>query len=192
MSNETSYIKVADKNLATSSNTICANIVQTYLLPCEFGGFGGSNELVHDGTNDAMLPKHLIANASYVRALADATRVMNKMKRLHTTYPDEVPPDTLSILTELTVWSKRAILLNEIQSKDSVAGSNAGSNSSNLLALLKTLDDREDPDGVDDDAVIVHRVWPLDGQPGGIVPVQLVQQQVAERAPSFCVEKERE
>lgn len=151
ITNETSYIKVADKNLATSSNTICANIVQTYLLPCEFGGFGGSNELVHEGTNDAMLPKHLIANASYVRALADATRVMNKMKRLHTTYPDEVPPDSLSILTELTVWSKRAILLNEIQSKDSVAGSNAGSNNgSNLLELLKTLDDKEVPDGVDD------------------------------------------
>mmetsp|Transcript_23695 Transcript_23695/g.67918 ORF Transcript_23695/g.67918 Transcript_23695/m.67918 type:complete len:275 (-) Transcript_23695:104-928(-) len=57
---------------------------------------------------------------------------------------------------------------------------------------LQPVDRRPHPDGVDDDAVIVHRVWPLDGQPGGIVPVQLVQQQVAERAPSFCVEKERE
>jgi len=144
LSNEGSYIKTADQNVANSPNLTFANIVQTYLLPCEFGGFGGSNELVHGDsygfTNDATLPKHFIANASYVRALADATRVMKKMKHIHSTYPGQLSSDTLSIVTELNVWSKRAILLSEIQSKDIVAGSNVGSNSSNLLALLKTLE----------------------------------------------------
>ena len=89
--------------MATSPNLTCANIVKTYLLPCEWGGFGGSNELVHGDsygfTNDAALPKNLIANASYVRALADATRVIKKMKQLHATYPDQISPDTLSIVT---------------------------------------------------------------------------------------------
>jgi pentatricopeptide repeat protein len=141
---EGSYIKTADQNVATSPNLTCANIVQTYLLPCEWGGFGGSNELVHGDsygfTNDAALPKNLIANASYVRALADATRVIKKMKQLHATYPDQISPDTLSIVTELSVWSKRAILLSEILSKDIVAGSNVGSISSNLLELLNSLE----------------------------------------------------
>ena len=149
LSSEGSYIKTADQNLATSPNLTCANIVQTYLLPCEFGGFGGSNELVHGDsygfTNDATLPKHFIANASYVRALADAKRVMKKMKHLHSTYPNQISPDTLSIVTELNVWSKRAILLNEIQSKDNILpGSNVGSNSSNLIELLKSLEQNDE------------------------------------------------
>lgn len=148
-----SYIKSSDQHLANSPNLTCANIVQTYLLPCEFGGFGGTNELVHGNsygiTNDATLSKHFIANASYVRALADATRVMKKMKQLHSTYPEQISPDTLSVVTEMNVWSKRAVLLNEIQSKDSLSGSNANLNSSNLLDLLKTLEkDDEDFDAV--------------------------------------------
>ena len=156
LSKEGSYIKSSDPHLVASPNVTCANIVQTYLLPCEFGGFGGSNELVHGDsygfTNDATLSKHFIANASYVRALADATRVMKKMKHVQSTYPDQLSPDTLSIVTELNVWSKRAILLNEIQSKDSVTGSKS-SNSSNLLELLRTL---EHDDDVDDSVAIAH------------------------------------
>ncbi len=153
LSQEGSYIKSSDQHLANSPNLTCANIVQTYLLPCEFGGFGGTNELVHGNsygiTNDATLSKHFIANASYVRALADATRVMKKMKQLHSTYPEQISPDTLSVVTEMNVWSKRAVLLNEIQSKDSLSGSNANLNSSNLLDLLKTLEkDDEDFDAV--------------------------------------------
>ena len=151
LSKDGSYIKSSDQHLVTSPNLTCANIVQTYLLPCEFGGFGGSNELVHGDTygftNDATLSKHFIANASYVRALADATRVMKKMKHLHSTYPDQLSPDTLSIVTEMNVWSKRAILLNEYsQSKDSVPGSKS-SNSSNLLELLKSLE-HDDEDSI--------------------------------------------
>ncbi len=151
LSQEGSYIRSSDQHLASSPNLTCANIVQTYLLPCEFGGFGGSNELVHGDsygfTNDATLSKHFIANASYVRALADATRVMKKMKHLHSTYPDQVSPDTLSVVTELNVWSKRAILLNEIQTKDSLSGSNASLNSGNLLESLKTLE-QDDEDSI--------------------------------------------
>eukprot|EP00985_Skeletonema_marinoi_P007646 scaffold3384_cov122-Skeletonema_marinoi.AAC.4 len=146
LSKEGSYIKSADQHLASSPNLTCANIVQTYLLPCEFGGFGGSNDN-YGFRNDATLSKHFIANASYVRALADATRVMKKMKQLHSTNPDQLFPDTLSIVTELNVWSKRAILLSEIQSKDSVAGSNVGSNCSNLLELLKSLE-QDDEDSI--------------------------------------------
>ena len=150
LSDEISYIKTDDKNLATSPNLTCANIVQTYLLPCEFGGFGSGIYQQHTHgesngiTNDATLSKHFIANASYVRALADASRVMNKMKKLHSTYPDQISPDTLSIITEMNVWSKRAILLNEILTNENVAASNVGLNGNSHIELLQALDDDGD------------------------------------------------
>ena len=142
---EGSYIKTTDEHLANSPNLTLTNIIQTYLLPCEFGGFGGSDELLHGDSSYATLPKHFIANSSYVRALADATRVMNKMKRLHSKYSDQLLPDTLSIVTELNIWSKRAIFLNEIQSRETVVGSSVASNEDNLLDILKKLEqDDED------------------------------------------------
>ena len=41
----------------------------------------------------------------------NTARVMKKMKHLQSTCPEQLSPDTLSVVTEPNVWSKRAILL---------------------------------------------------------------------------------
>ncbi len=45
--------------------------------------------------------------------MADATRAMNKMRRMHIDYPEHIYPDSLGVKAELNVWSKRAMLLGE-------------------------------------------------------------------------------
>ena len=110
-----------EEHLGLSPNLPFVNIIETYLLPTVYGGVGNS---VNESAKDEILSlsrknehgialKHSIINSSYVRALADATRVMKKMKHTQSTYHGQVTPDTLSTKAELNVWSKRAILVGK-------------------------------------------------------------------------------
>jgi len=103
-----------------SPNYTCVNIIETYLLPCAYGGIIGgirqsddnySGLISYDNGQYATLTKHFAINASYNRAIVDATRVMMKMKNLHTRFPEYISSDSLSIKAELNVWSKRAYVL---------------------------------------------------------------------------------
>ncbi len=122
-----------------SPNSICVNIVKTYLLPTAYGGARGvevraraANTIIidnkdddnddHDrngltswGDNDcvALAKRRAIHYSAPVRAVADATRAMNKMRRMHIDYPEHIYPDSLGVKVELNVWSKRAMLLGE-------------------------------------------------------------------------------
>jgi pentatricopeptide repeat protein len=69
----------------------------------------GSNN--NNSNNRVTLTKRRAIDPAHVQAVADAYRVMNKMKRLHTDYPNFIRPDSLSVKAELNVWSKRAMLL---------------------------------------------------------------------------------
>ena len=110
---------VKEEHLGLSPNLPFVNIIETYLLPTVYGGVGNS---IEESAREESLSmsrkneygtalKHSAINSSYVRALADATRVVKKMKHTQSTYPEQVVPDTLSTKAELNVWSKRAILL---------------------------------------------------------------------------------
>lgn len=103
-----------------SPNYTCVNIIETYLLPCAYGGIIGgirqsddnySDLISYDNGQYATLTKHFAINSSYNRAIVDATRVMMKMKNLHTRFPECISSDSLSIKAELNVWSKRAYVL---------------------------------------------------------------------------------
>lgn len=108
-----------EEHLGMSPNLPFVNIIETYLLPTVYGGVGNS---IEESAREEALGlsrkneygtalKHSVINTSYIRALADATRVMKKMKHTQSTYHAQVAPDTLSIKAELNVWAKRAILL---------------------------------------------------------------------------------
>lgn len=97
---------------AVSPNLTFANIVETYLLPTAYGGAGaGADDDQSSGGNYARLSKHFAVTPSYVRAVADATRVMEKMKRVQSRYPGDICSDSLGVKTELNVWAKRRIVL---------------------------------------------------------------------------------
>ena len=94
-------------NLGSSPNLTCVNIIETYLLPTAYGGaVGGASIIGNDaggvGNMDrtlataavrdqynfaTTLTKHFTINSSYVHAVAAATRVMQKMKRLQSEFP---------------------------------------------------------------------------------------------------------
>jgi len=121
---------------ARSPNLLLVNIIETYLLPTAYGGAGGggggedafahgnngdnnisaSNHHHLGGTTLARATKHHAVNSSYVRAVADASRAMNKMRRLqqqqeHPNNNHRLRPDSLSVKAELNVWAKRATIL---------------------------------------------------------------------------------
>ncbi|KAL3805973.1 hypothetical protein ACHAW5_006580 [Stephanodiscus triporus] len=125
-------------DLAQSGNSICVNIVETYLLPTAYGGAGGAEVRARaadtivvddeDGDDDDcrrgstswgdddrvdLAKRRAIDYSARVRAVADATRAMNKMRRMHADYPEHIYPDSLGVKAELNVWSKRAMLLGE-------------------------------------------------------------------------------
>lgn len=121
---DASHMEKEDKlrgHLGVSPNLPCVNIIETYLLPTAYGGAGGGGSSVGTSVhgddvsspdeNHAILTKHFTINASFVRAIADATRVMKKMIRLQSDFPDNIFSDSLSVKAKLNVWSKRAILL---------------------------------------------------------------------------------
>lgn len=136
-------------NLGSSPNLTCVNIIETYLLPTAYGGVGGAvggagmaasgsvnvdnmdrtlaTAAVHDQYNFATLTKHFTINSSYVHAVVDATRVMQKMKRFQSEFPSKLSPDTLSIKAELNVWSKRAMIFARNQNISGGGGIVAGS-----------------------------------------------------------------
>ena len=106
--------------VAASPNSVCVNIVETYLLPAAYGGAGGAVssaattiDVVDDYDNNrvTLAKRRAVVDPAIVRAVADAGRVMRKMKHLHATYPECIFPDSLSVKAELNVWSKRAALL---------------------------------------------------------------------------------
>ena len=97
-----------------SPNSICVNIVETYLLPAAYGGAGGvevraraADTIIVDDEDDdnddhdrhrstswgdddrvALAKRRAIDYSVHVRAVADATRAMNKMRRMHINYPE--------------------------------------------------------------------------------------------------------
>ena len=140
--------------MGVSPNLACVNIIETYLLPTAYGGAGGGNGCSADtiilpdlGTH-ATLAKHFTINASFVRAVADATRVMKKMIRLQSEFPEYISSDSLSVKAELNVWAKRAILLGKnqrpiIREADNAVGCDideSGCSSFDPIDLLKSLE----------------------------------------------------
>lgn len=136
-----------------SPNLTCVNIIETYLLPCAYGGIvGGSDSnldqsmlLVDDQRHYATLSKHFTINASFIQAVVNATRTMSKMKQLQTRFPQQLSPDTLSIKAELNVWSKRSMLLGKDQNAPGggiLAGNivEGHSNQVNPREMIKTLE----------------------------------------------------
>ncbi len=133
-----------------SPNSICVNIVETYLLPAAYGGAGGvevraraADTIIVDDKNDdnddhdrhgltswgdddrvALAKRRAIDYSARVQAVADATRAMNKMRRMHIDYPEHIYPDSLGVKVELNVWSKRAMLgsARVVVSSDGVGG----------------------------------------------------------------------
>ncbi|KAL9188124.1 hypothetical protein ACHAXT_006502 [Thalassiosira profunda] len=110
-------------SLGLFPNLACVNIMDTYLLPTAYGGVGGDTVGDESGSNAAIndhatLAKHFAVTPSYVRAVVDASRVMRKMKRLQTDFPDVLSPDTLSVKAELNVWTKRAIICSDGDAKE--------------------------------------------------------------------------
>lgn len=110
------------EDLESSPNMTFAQLIDAYLLPCAYNGVGRfgnySNEdqinlLVNDDNQRhyATLSKHYTKHTNYINAVVDATRIMKKMRELHASFPDHIAPDTLSIKSELNVWSKRSLTL---------------------------------------------------------------------------------
>ena len=152
-----------DDEFGSSPNRTFAQIIDTYLLPCAYDGVGaiGGNYTHQDQIflltkqenqrHYATLAKHYTKNASYLRAVVDATRVMKKMRRVQDS-SSEVKPDTLSIKSELNVWSKRSMVLCE--SHEGVGGHNIVDG--NHVELLKSL---EGDDGLDDEFYTLRGCW---------------------------------
>ena len=126
-----------DDEFGSSPNMTFAQIIDTYLLPCGYDGVGafGGNYTHRDQmyllTRDenqrhyATLAKHYTKNASYVRAVVDATRIMKKMRQVQDV-SSEVKADTLSIKSELNVWSKRSMVLGATHEGGKTGGILAG------------------------------------------------------------------
>ena len=126
-----------EKDMNLSPNIPLVNIIETYLLPIAYGGAGlggsmGGTSDVDDNNpptepiwstasarsnnknnnhNYARSSKYNTITTSHISAVVDATRILKQMKLLHTQFPNDIYPDTLSIKAELNVWSKRAALL---------------------------------------------------------------------------------
>lgn len=154
---DSSHMEKEDKlrgQLGVSPNLACVNIIETYLLPTAYGGAGGGNGgsadtiILPDLGSHAKLAKHFTINASFVHAVADATRVMKKMIRLQSEFPDFISSDSLSVKAELNVWAKRAILLGKnqrptVRETDSAVGCDIddfGCSSFDPIELLKSLE----------------------------------------------------
>ncbi len=154
----TSHMEKEDKMrgqlLGVSPNLACVRIIETYLLPTAHGGAGGGSGssadtiILPDLGTHATLAKHFTINASYVHAVADATRVMKKMVWLQSEFPDHIYLDSLSVKAELNVWSKRAILLGKNQRPNSdttdggVINENGGISCDPVL-MLKSLEQED-------------------------------------------------
>ena len=69
--------------------------------------------------NRITMAKQWMIDPAQVRAVADAYRVMNKMRPLHDKYPQHVRPDSFSVKVELNVWSKQAMLLGRKRRSES-------------------------------------------------------------------------
>lgn len=160
------YDEDADEDYGNSPNMTLAHIIDTYLLPCAYNGvgcFGGySNEekinlLVHEDNQRhyATLSKHYTKNPHYIRAVVDATRIMKKMRRLQSSYPRHLSPDTHSIKSELNVWSKRSMILGSDHAGVRTGGILAGNITAGHLGnvdseeRLKSLE-RDNDDRLDD------------------------------------------
>eukprot|EP00584_Thalassiosira_punctigera_P016355 CAMPEP_0172576154 /NCGR_PEP_ID=MMETSP1067-20121228/137578_1 /TAXON_ID=265564 ORGANISM="Thalassiosira punctigera, Strain Tpunct2005C2" /NCGR_SAMPLE_ID=MMETSP1067 /ASSEMBLY_ACC=CAM_ASM_000444 /LENGTH=1179 /DNA_ID=CAMNT_0013368817 /DNA_START=1300 /DNA_END=4836 /DNA_ORIENTATION=- len=171
---EVSHMEKEDKeggHLGISPNLMCVNIMETYLLPTAYGGVGGWDggyaaigHVAGDGRangtrpaagdqHSATLLKHFTINSSYVRAVADTTRLMKKMKRLQADFPDKLSPDTLSIKAELNTWSKRAIVFQDQTTNGAggivIDGMAGGSNPKEVLKSLEA-------EGVCDDEAEIY------------------------------------
>ncbi|KAL3788273.1 hypothetical protein HJC23_011905 [Cyclotella cryptica] len=153
-----------NEDYGNSPNMTCVNIIDTYLLPCAYNGVGGFNYSNQEqinllvGENEqrhyATLSKHYTKNPRYIKAVVDATRVVKKMRELQVNFPDHISPDTLSIKSELNVWSKRSMTLGA----DHIGGQTGGILAGNIIAghsnnivpkeVLKTM---ENNDAIDDD-----------------------------------------
>ena len=155
----------------SSPNMTLAHIIDTYLLPCAYNGvgcFGGySNEeqinlLVEEDNQRhyATLSKHYTKNPHYIKAVVDATRIMKKMRELQTSFPDHISPDTLSIKSELNVWSKRSMILGS----DHVGVQTGGILAGNIIAgHHNNLDPKERLKSLEKDDVLDDRFYTLRG-----------------------------
>ena len=159
-----------------SPNSICVNIVETYLLPAAYGGAGGvevraraADTIIVDDEDDdnddhdrhgstswgdddrvALAKRRAIDYSARVRAVADATRAMNKMRRMHIDYPEHIYPDSLGVKVELNVWSKRAMLLGEERRRRDSFDQTGGLGSAGVVVSS---------DGVGGDVVVVAIPW---------------------------------
>lgn len=171
---ESSHMEKEDKlrgHLGVSPNLACVNIIETYLLPTAYGGAGGGGSnadtiILPDLGTHATLAKHFTINASYVHAVADATRVMKKMMRLQSEFPDYISSDSLSVKAELNVWSKRAILLGknqrskgcDINTTDGGDKNDIGSIDFDPILLLKSLE-QEDDTSINDGEMVGYEAY---------------------------------
>ena len=149
--------------MSSSPNSTCVNIMETYLLPMAYGGAGGASYGALGSaasTDDAMdvvdsfddpgrdrhhhrtgggddnrvtLAKRRGIDTAHFRAVADATRVMKKMRRLHVEYPKHIYPDSLSVKAELNILSKRAMLLGDGRRGDTLDHAGTGANAGEVL-----------------------------------------------------------
>jgi pentatricopeptide repeat protein len=150
-----------DEDYGGSPNMTFAQIIDTYLLPCAFNGVGSfgnySNEeqinlLVEENNQRhyATLSKHYAKNPFHIKAVVDATRVMQKMRDVQSAFSDYISADTLSIKSELNVWSKRSMVLGidhvGAQTGGILAGNIVAGHLNNINAndTLKSLE-RENP-----------------------------------------------
>ena len=136
-----------------SPNMTCVNIIDTYLLPCGYNGVGGygyrSDLLVEDNQRHyATLSKHYTTNPHYIKAVADATRVLNKMKGYHNQFEEFIMEDTLSVKAKLNVWSKRSMVLAPYNIGGGTGGIVAGNvvmghhNAFNPVDMLKSQEEQ--------------------------------------------------
>ncbi|KAL7517793.1 hypothetical protein ACHAWX_002683 [Stephanocyclus meneghinianus] len=157
------------EDYGSSPNMTCVNIIDTYLLPCAYNGVGGFNysnqeqiSLLVEESNQrhyATLSKHYTKNPRYIKAVVDATRIMKKMRELQANFPDQLSPDTLSIKSELNVWSKRSMTLGADHVGAQTGGILAGNiiaghiNNTNPKEMLRTM---ENSDAIEVDVYTVQ------------------------------------
>lgn len=147
----------ATDDYGSSPNMTFTQIIDTYLLPCAFNGVGcfgnySNEEQINllvgkdDQRHYATLSKHYTKNPHYIKAVVDATRIMKKMRDMQETFPEHVSPDSLSIKSELNVWSKRSMILGAdhagVQTGGILAGNIVGGRLDNInpKELLKSLE----------------------------------------------------
>lgn len=149
-----------NEDYGCSPNMTFSQIIDTYLLPCAYNGVGSfgnySNEeqinlLVEENNQRhyATLSKHFTRNLFHIKAVVDATRVLKKMREVQAAFSDYISADTLSIKSELNVWSKRSMILGVGHAGAQTGGILAGNivaghlNNINANDTLKSLEAKD-------------------------------------------------